>query len=246
MDKVETLMSTKSFEYHFDNSDQCFFGVFLVAPLFNNCCSPTTNVEKFALLNYDDFQIIQTKRFIKKGEELMTSYNVGLTPYEIRQKSFSDWGFICECEYCLYEKENHFLKKIIDCETRIRNQIVKKNRDETLGLMQDLNEIMLSIDKRFFHSKGMAGKMISLIFQFDEAFGKNEKMNEIQKRFWDIWLSTKDYGSYFYTNLKYYLISIASNGQEKEKYEKALIIAEKNCSTFVKNLIDETMVYYKI
>ena len=123
MDKVETLMSTKYFEYHFDNSDQCFFGVFLVAPLFNNCCSPTTNVEKFALLNYDDFQIIQTKRFIKKGEELMTSYNVGLTPYEIRQKSFSDWGFICECEYCLYEKENHFLEKIIDCETRIRKQI---------------------------------------------------------------------------------------------------------------------------
>ena len=50
MDKVETLMSTKYFEYHFDNSDQCFFGVFLVAPLFNNCCSPTTNVEEVCFI----------------------------------------------------------------------------------------------------------------------------------------------------------------------------------------------------
>ena len=106
--------------------------------------------------------------------------------------------------------------------------------------------MMHGIDKRFFHSKGMASKMIALIFEFGGAFGQNAKIDQMQKKFWDIWLTTKDYGSYFYTNLKYYLISIATDAQEKEKYEKALIIAEKNCSTFVKNLIKETMIFHKM
>jgi len=234
-DKASRLLKSKSFEHYDEPTRDYYFGVYLVSPFFNNSCAPSANLEQHKI--HDDYEInvFQTKRFVKKGEELFISYlPCGLKTYEERQKSYLTFKFTCKCDYCLYELDTHYLEKIKNCETQIYDKIKNKKLDETIFLMEKMNELMLSIDKIFFNSREMGLIMIPILMKCSTEFGKNVTFAVVENKFWEIWLTSKDYGSYFYQNIKYYLMLV-----NKVRFEKFLPLAIKNCSPFVRNIIDE-------
>ena len=232
-DKSLNLLKHKSFEVLRANTGEYFSAIYFVSTIFNNSCAPTNNVENYAL--YDDMKIFQTKTFVKKGTELFFAYQAALKNYKLRQRNFLDMGFKCECGYCLYERETHYMDKIKECESQIRQNIKKAKIEKTISGFKKMNELMMNIDKRYFDSREMASVMLELLVLTLDC----EELREIQRQFWFIWLNSLDYGSYYYQNLKYNLVLLCKDKELKEKFLNFLPIAEKNCSPFVKRLIDE-------
>ena len=83
--------------------------------------------------------IFRAQADIPADTELKFGYISCLEKYEERQKMLEKWGFRCECQVCLAEKE--YSHKKVKKRAKITEDIIKhfeKNTPTDLGVYDDL------------------------------------------------------------------------------------------------------------
>ena len=132
--------------YLYDEFDLAL-GLFYYPSFMSHSCIPNTKI-----LGIGNFIFIFTDKFIKKNEEITTSYIDYNEEYRKRQEKLQKfYGFECQCELCQIEnkkfKENPEIKnKISFYINELISLINNPNYDQKLYL-QKANEITKFIDE---------------------------------------------------------------------------------------------------
>ena len=122
--------------YLYDEFDTAL-GIFYYPSFMSHSCNPNTKI-----LGIGNFVFIFTERLIKKNEEITTSYTESTEEYKKRQEKLKKYyGFECQCELCLVEK-NKFIEK-----PEIKNKISSYINELITLINNPKNENKLYLEK---------------------------------------------------------------------------------------------------
>ncbi|CAD6594550.1 MAG: hypothetical protein ASARMPREDX12_009538 [Alectoria sarmentosa] len=160
-----------TYEYHWKSGhtpddlkdeDDGSIGIWVRASYINHSCYPLVRRTYIG-----DMMIFRAQADIPADTELKFGYISCLEKYEERQKMLEKWGFRCECQVCLAEKE--YSHKKVKKRAKITEDIIKhfeKNTPTDLGVY---NTLLDALDSTYINPsiieprKAMVGPIINLI-----------------------------------------------------------------------------------
>ncbi|CAI9096564.1 OLC1v1032743C1 [Oldenlandia corymbosa var. corymbosa] len=143
-------------------------GLWLLASLVNHSCEP--NVRR---LHIGDHVAIHASRDVKAGEELTFAYFDVLQPFSTREEMSKNWGFICNCRRCKYEKTLSHNQEMAELE-----MVIGKGLDMG-SVVYRLEECMKRVMVR---GKGKGYIRASFWGAYEEASGSEKVMRKWGRR----------------------------------------------------------------
>lgn len=202
------------------------FNLFLLCSLFNNGCSPTNNVEYVEIEGKrTDVLIVQSKRLIKKNEELLINYEIGITTYKDRKYQFNRWGFDCKCNYCLVDKEMNFGEIINNLVIKCNELIIENKIEAGIAAIDDLLNYISKIDKDLIISE-----IYNTVTPILNYFEKHE-IESKRRSFLLDFLNYNDRGFFYQKILKFHAPLIIE--------EEILKKYQSNCCKLARDIIDK-------
>jgi hypothetical protein len=175
--------------------------------------------------------MVHNKTIIEKNEELLINYEVGITTYEQRKYQFNIWGFNCNCEYCIYDKENKIGEKIFQYESQILKLGEENKMEDGITLYENFNTFILNIDKKFVNSEIF--HVMQRLYFFLRIKFSNRRIEDTFKSFLVDLFDYNDRGQ-VYHKVIYIMGSLIL---EKDYHKELLKKYKSNCCEFIKNII---------
>lgn len=208
------------------------FCINLISSLFNNSCKPVNNVEHFEIEDKSsEIHVLQSKMFIKKGEELLINYEQGITTYEERNIQFRNWRFTCKCRYCSIDKNSDFGGKIKKHQKKCLDLINERKKKESQNAIDDLITYHSSIEKEYSNSEVFI-KFHEIILNYQANFPNCLEIVKKGRVFMLDYLEYQDRGFYYEKVVRFYGLWLGLIDKEiGEKYQS-------NCCSLVKDIIN--------